>query len=116
MKPIGVKIVTQNDLLTAGHPVPLRCDSWGSYPTAKITWLLDGEPIRNADVTTHSDRDVCIVWVKFILYSQKGTMTKFRLQIPRKFNYKTHLIILFVRFGAKCFPFSEIKLISYNLI
>lgn len=59
MKPIGVKIVTTNDLLTAGHPVPLRCDSWGSYPTAKITWLLDGEPIRNADVTTHSDRDVC---------------------------------------------------------
>ncbi|KAL5283451.1 hypothetical protein ACFFRR_005995 [Megaselia abdita] len=57
LKPLGVKIVTPNDLLTAGHPVPLRCDSWGSYPTAKITWLLDGEPIRNADVTTHSDRD-----------------------------------------------------------
>lgn len=54
MKPLKVKIVTPNDLLTAGHPVPLRCDAWGSYPPAKIQWLLDGEPIRNADVTASS--------------------------------------------------------------
>lgn len=48
-----MKIVTPNDLLTAGHPVPLRCDAWGSYPPAKIVWLLDGEPIRSSgDVTT----------------------------------------------------------------
>lgn len=52
MKPLKVKIVTPNDLLTAGHSVPLRCDAWGSYPPAKIVWLLDGEPIRNGDVTT----------------------------------------------------------------
>ncbi|XP_055908823.1 hemicentin-1 isoform X2 [Eupeodes corollae] len=57
LKPVRVKIVTPNDLLTAGHPVPLRCESWGSYPAAKITWLLDGEPIRSADVTVHSDRE-----------------------------------------------------------
>ncbi|XP_065372500.1 uncharacterized protein side isoform X2 [Calliphora vicina] len=57
LKPIRVKIITPNDLLTAGHPVPLRCESWGSYPAAKITWLLDGEPIRNAEVTVHSDRE-----------------------------------------------------------
>ncbi|KAI8130741.1 Synaptogenesis protein syg-2 [Lucilia cuprina] len=57
LKPVRVKIITPNDLLTAGHPVPLRCESWGSYPAAKITWLLDGEPIRNAEVTVHSDRE-----------------------------------------------------------
>ncbi|CAD6993844.1 unnamed protein product [Ceratitis capitata] len=57
LKPVRVKILTANDLLTAGQPVPLRCDSWGSYPAAKITWLLDGEPIRNAEVTVHSDRE-----------------------------------------------------------
>lgn len=87
MKPIGVKIVTQNDLLTAGHPVPLRCDSWGSYPTAKITWLLDGEPIRNADVTTHSDRDVCIVWVKLFppfLLSPKRDVDEVSRLLPSK--------------------------------
>ncbi|XP_053970042.1 hemicentin-1 [Anastrepha ludens] len=57
LKPVRVKILTANDLLTAGQPVPLRCDSWGSYPAAKITWLLDGEPIRNAEVTVHSDKE-----------------------------------------------------------
>ncbi|XP_037943926.1 hemicentin-1 [Teleopsis dalmanni] len=57
LKPVRVKIVTPNDLLTAGHPVPVRCESWGSYPAAKITWLLDGEPIRNAEMTVHTDKE-----------------------------------------------------------
>ncbi|XP_030369687.1 nephrin [Scaptodrosophila lebanonensis] len=57
LKPVRVKIVTPNELLTAGHPMPIRCESWGSYPAAKITWLLDGEPIRNAEVTAHSDKE-----------------------------------------------------------
>lgn len=33
----------------------MRCETWGSYPAAKVIWLLDGEPIRNADVTVNSD-------------------------------------------------------------
>ncbi|XP_017035482.1 neural cell adhesion molecule 1-A isoform X5 [Drosophila kikkawai] len=57
LKPVRVKIITPNDLLTAGQPMPIRCESWGSYPAAKITWLLDGEPIRNAEVTVHSDKE-----------------------------------------------------------
>ncbi|XP_017041692.1 nephrin isoform X3 [Drosophila ficusphila] len=57
LKPVRVKIATPNELLTAGHPVPIRCESWGSYPAAKITWLLDGEPIRNAEVIVHSDKE-----------------------------------------------------------
>lgn len=55
VKPIKIKIVSANDLLIAGKSVPLRCESWGSYPPAKVTWLLDGEPIRNADITSNSD-------------------------------------------------------------
>lgn len=58
MKPIRIKIITPNELLTAQHSVPLRCEAWGSYPPAKIRWSLDGESIRNADVTVHTDRDV----------------------------------------------------------
>lgn len=58
VKPIRIKIVTPNELLTAGSPVPLRCESWGSYPPAKMIWLLDGDPVRSPDVTVHSDRDV----------------------------------------------------------
>jgi len=55
-----VKIITPNDLLTAGHPMAIRCESWGSYPAAKITWLLDGETIRNAEATLHSDKEVSV--------------------------------------------------------
>ncbi|KAJ6639885.1 Hemicentin-2 [Pseudolycoriella hygida] len=52
---VQIKIVSANDLLIAGKSVPLRCETWGSFPPAKVTWLLDGEPIRNADITAHSD-------------------------------------------------------------
>lgn len=55
MKPIRVKIVSPNDLLVAGRPMAITCEAWGSFPPAKITWLLDGEPIRNSDVSTHND-------------------------------------------------------------
>ena len=58
VKPLKIKIVSANDLLIAGKSVPLRCETWGSYPQAKVTWLLDGEPIRNADMTTHSDSNM----------------------------------------------------------
>ncbi|CAO1422538.1 unnamed protein product [Diamesa serratosioi] len=55
LKPIKVKIVTPNELLTAGRPTPIRCETWGSYPPAKVIWLIDGEPIRNSDVTANTD-------------------------------------------------------------
>lgn len=50
-----MKIVTPNELLTAGRPTPIRCETWGSYPPAKVIWLIDGEPIRNSDVTVNTD-------------------------------------------------------------
>ncbi|XP_049532118.1 hemicentin-2 isoform X2 [Anopheles darlingi] len=55
LKPLRVKIVSANELLTAGRPVPIRCEAWGSFPAAKIVWLLDGEPLRSADTTVHTD-------------------------------------------------------------
>ena len=55
VKPPKVKILTPNNLLTAGQPMPLRCEAVGSYPPAKIIWLLDGEPIRSADITVDTN-------------------------------------------------------------
>lgn len=55
VKPLKVKIVSPNDLLLAGKSMPITCEAWGSFPPAKVTWLLDGEPIRNTDITVHTD-------------------------------------------------------------
>lgn len=81
VKPVKVKIVSANEVLTAGVKSPLRCEAWGSAPPgsclicyklgeinrnetktiffmqfkAKITWFLDGIPIIHADITSHSD-------------------------------------------------------------
>ncbi|XP_062557837.1 hemicentin-1 isoform X2 [Armigeres subalbatus] len=57
LKPLRVKIVTPNELLNAKQAVPIRCNVWGSFPAAKIVWLLDGEPLRSADITVHSDNN-----------------------------------------------------------
>ncbi|KAJ8957743.1 hypothetical protein NQ318_017641 [Aromia moschata] len=51
LKPNKVKIVSPNDLLSVRKTQNIRCETSGSYPPAKITWLLDGKPIRNAVVT-----------------------------------------------------------------
>ncbi|XP_055324550.1 B-cell receptor CD22 [Sitodiplosis mosellana] len=55
LKPLRVKLVSSNEILTAGVKSPLRCEAWGSAPPAKIAWFLDGIPIINADITSHSD-------------------------------------------------------------
>ncbi|XP_062703212.1 uncharacterized protein LOC109406630 isoform X3 [Aedes albopictus] len=57
LKPLRVKIVTPNELLNAKQAVPIRCNVWGSFPAAKIVWLLDGEPLRSADITVHSENN-----------------------------------------------------------
>ncbi|VEN64217.1 unnamed protein product [Callosobruchus maculatus] len=51
LKPNKVKIVTPNDLLSTRKSQTVRCESSGSSPPAKLTWLLDGRAIRNAVVT-----------------------------------------------------------------
>ncbi|XP_046401513.1 nephrin isoform X2 [Ischnura elegans] len=45
--------------LSAGRESTHRCEAWGSVPPAKITWLLDGEVMRNekwtiSHLTNHS--------------------------------------------------------------
>ncbi|XP_060524605.1 hemicentin-1 isoform X2 [Cylas formicarius] len=51
LKPNKVKIVTPNDLLSISKSQTVRCETSGSYPPAKLIWVLDGKPIRNAVVT-----------------------------------------------------------------
>ncbi|XP_056634796.1 hemicentin-2 [Diorhabda sublineata] len=51
LKPNKVKIVSPNDLLSISKSQNIRCETSGSYPPAKLTWLLDGRAIRNAVVT-----------------------------------------------------------------
>nr|XP_023016282.1 hemicentin-2-like [Leptinotarsa decemlineata] len=51
LKPNKVKIVSPNDLISVRKSQNIRCETSGSYPPAKLTWLLDGRAIRNADVT-----------------------------------------------------------------
>lgn len=48
VKPVNVKIVSPHELLSAKKSRQLLCESNGSYPPARVTWLLDGEPIRHA--------------------------------------------------------------------
>ncbi|ERL85566.1 hypothetical protein D910_02985 [Dendroctonus ponderosae] len=50
VKPNKVKIVTPNNL-SSGISQTIRCETSGSYPPAKLTWLLDGKAIRNSVVT-----------------------------------------------------------------
>ncbi|XP_063921788.1 neural cell adhesion molecule 1 isoform X2 [Zophobas morio] len=51
LKPNKVKIVTPNQLMSIHKSQNVKCETSGSYPPAKLTWLLDGKPIRNAVVT-----------------------------------------------------------------
>ncbi|XP_075223247.1 motor axon guidance molcule sidestep [Lycorma delicatula] len=48
LKPLNVKIVTSNEVLSAGKSRQLLCESTGSVPPARLSWLLDGEPIKHA--------------------------------------------------------------------
>ncbi|XP_026468220.1 hemicentin-2-like, partial [Ctenocephalides felis] len=51
LKPLKVKIVSGDELLSAGTTQHIRCESWGSVPPAKITWLLNSEPVQSTSST-----------------------------------------------------------------
>nr|CAD7395408.1 unnamed protein product [Timema poppensis] len=55
VKPLSVLITTDNSLLSAGKLHIIKCATSGSVPPARITWVLDGEPIRNAATTMLED-------------------------------------------------------------
>lgn len=67
VKPLKVKIVSPNDLLLAGKAMPIICETWGSFPPAKVMWLLDGEPItRNTEITMQSDNSEASIFIQCI--------------------------------------------------
>ncbi|XP_065339430.1 hemicentin-1 isoform X2 [Cloeon dipterum] len=55
LKPKKVSIkVSRGATFSAGRVHQLECESWGSVPAPRMTWLIDGEPLRLADtVITH---------------------------------------------------------------
>lgn len=48
VKPQTVKIVSSSEAMSAGMSKHLMCETEGSHPPATISWLLDGEPIKQA--------------------------------------------------------------------
>lgn len=54
VKPKEVKMTVLSENLSAGRPQQHQCDTWGSIPPAKITWLLEGETIRTAAISVFS--------------------------------------------------------------
>ncbi|XP_044746121.1 hemicentin-1 [Coccinella septempunctata] len=51
LKPNKVKIVTPNELMSNRKSQNIKCETSGSYPPAKLTWLLDGKSIKQSIVT-----------------------------------------------------------------
>ncbi|CAH0774686.1 unnamed protein product [Bemisia tabaci] len=47
LKPLHVTILSGNEMLSAEKSKQIICETAGSHPTAKITWLLDGKPIKH---------------------------------------------------------------------
>jgi hypothetical protein len=61
VKPKKVHIkVSRGASISAGRVREIECESWGSVPAPRMTWLIDGEPLRLADTvvsgvtTSHS--------------------------------------------------------------
>ncbi|KAJ8674503.1 hypothetical protein QAD02_005765 [Eretmocerus hayati] len=52
LKPAVVNIVIADDRIYAGHPVTMRCESWGSSPAARIVWRLGGLVIRDSSLSS----------------------------------------------------------------
>ncbi|XP_045461222.1 hemicentin-1 isoform X1 [Harmonia axyridis] len=51
LKPNKVKIVSPNELMSNRKSQNIKCETSGSYPPAKLTWLLDGKSIKQSIVT-----------------------------------------------------------------
>lgn len=68
-----MKIVTPNELLSVNKPQLHRCETTGSYPPARIIWLLGGKPITNAVVTVRTNR---VSSLYFFVYVNKSSLFK----------------------------------------
>lgn len=76
VKPVRVKIVSPNEILTAGVKSPLRCEAWGSAPPGLFS------------ICTNSLLIVTLMgffWDFILFYSQRkyhGTWMEFQSSIP----------------------------------
>ncbi|KAJ8976999.1 hypothetical protein NQ317_003425, partial [Molorchus minor] len=84
LKPNKVKIVSPNDLLSIRKSQNIRCETSGSHPPAKLTWLLDGKPIRSAVVTEEeSDTFTASILLLNVLVEDDGKDLVCRAVNPR---------------------------------
>nr|XP_022903613.1 nephrin isoform X2 [Onthophagus taurus] len=51
LRPNKVKIVTPNDLMSSAKTHTSKCETSGSYPPAKLTWILNGRTIKSSVLT-----------------------------------------------------------------
>lgn len=51
VKPERVSVMALGEVRSAGRPQQFQCETWGSTPPARITWFMDGEPVRHAAVS-----------------------------------------------------------------
>ncbi|KRT86432.1 Immunoglobulin, partial [Oryctes borbonicus] len=51
LRPNKVKIVTPNELMSSAKTHTCKCETSGSYPPAKITWLLNERAIQSSVIT-----------------------------------------------------------------
>ncbi|XP_077297033.1 motor axon guidance molcule sidestep [Arctopsyche grandis] len=51
LKPMFVRILSSNERLSSGKPHTLRCETLGSHPAARLSWVLNGEVIRTQPIT-----------------------------------------------------------------
>ncbi|XP_053597595.1 synaptogenesis protein syg-2 [Microplitis demolitor] len=52
LKPLAVKIHLHDDLILVGQPIAAKCESWGSWPAATLTWSLGGLKFRDPVVAS----------------------------------------------------------------
>lgn len=69
VKPNKVKIVTPNELLSVNKAQLHRCETTGSYPPARIIWLLGGKPVTNAVITVRPYFLLIIPLAGYVIYN-----------------------------------------------
>ncbi|XP_058801871.1 neural cell adhesion molecule 1-like isoform X2 [Phymastichus coffea] len=52
LKPALVSIVLEEDEIYAGRPMNVRCETWGSWPGARLVWRLAGLVMRDSSLQT----------------------------------------------------------------
>ncbi|XP_058801872.1 synaptogenesis protein syg-2-like isoform X3 [Phymastichus coffea] len=52
VKPALVSIVLEEDEIYAGRPMNVRCETWGSWPGARLVWRLAGLVMRDSSLQT----------------------------------------------------------------